>query len=66
MISTVDKNNKFSFKPITADDILQQVKLDIIKSSVIEDSSSEKVLGITIDSKFTFEKHINELSKKRN
>ena len=29
-----------------------------IKSSVIESSSSEKFLGITIDSNFTFEKHI--------
>ena len=37
-----------------------------IKSSVIEGSSSEKFLGITIDSNFTFEKHINELCKKGN
>ena len=37
-----------------------------IKSSVIERSSSEKFLGITIDSNFTFEKHINELCKKGN
>ena len=37
-----------------------------IKSSVIEDSSSEKFLGITIDSNFTFEKHINEPCKKGN
>ena len=35
-----------------------------IKSSVIEGSSSEKFLGITIDSNFTFEKHLNELCKK--
>ena len=35
-----------------------------IKSSVIEGSSSEKFLGITNDSTFTFEKHINELCKK--
>ena len=26
MVSTVDKNNKFSFQPITADDISQQIK----------------------------------------
>ena len=26
MASTVDKNNKFSIKPITADDISQQIK----------------------------------------
>ena len=39
-----------------------------IKSSVIEGSSSEKFLGITIDSSsnFTFEKHINDLCKKGN
>ena len=37
-----------------------------IKSSVIEGSSREKLLGITIDSNFTFDKHINELCKKRN
>ena len=37
-----------------------------IKSSVIEGSSSEKFIGITIDSNFTFEKHINELCKKGN
>ena len=37
-----------------------------IKSSVIEGSSSEKFVGITIDSNFTFEKHINELCKKGN
>ena len=35
-----------------------------IKSSVTEGSSSEKFLGITIDSNFTFENHINELCKK--
>ena len=29
----------------------------LIKSSVIEDSSSETFLGIIIDSNFTFEKH---------
>ena len=37
-----------------------------IKSSVTAGSSSEKFLGITIYSKFTFEKHINELFKKGN
>ena len=26
MVSTVDNNNKFSFEPITADDISQQIK----------------------------------------
>ena len=34
MVSTVNKNNKFSFDPTTADDILQQIKrLDINKAS---------------------------------
>ena len=37
-----------------------------IKGSVIEGSSSEKFLGITIDSSLTFAKHINELCKKVN
>ena len=37
-----------------------------IKSSVIAGSSSEKFLGISNDSNFTFEKHINELCKKGN
>ena len=37
-----------------------------IKSSVIEGSSSEKFLDITIDGNFTFEKHVYELCKKRN
>ena len=32
----------------------------------MEGSSSEKFLGITIDSNFTFEKHINELCEKGN
>ena len=32
MVSTVDKNNTFSYEPITADDISQQIKrLDIKK-----------------------------------
>ena len=35
MVSTVDKNNKFFFEPITADDILQQIKrLDINRASI--------------------------------
>ena len=37
-----------------------------IKNSSIEGSSSEKFLGVTVDSNFTFEKHINELCKKGN
>ena len=36
-----------------------------IKNS-IEGSSSEKFLGVTVDSNFTFETHINELCKKVN
>ena len=35
-----------------------------IKSPVIEGSASEKFLAISIDSNFTFEKHINELCEK--
>ena len=32
MVSTINKNNKFSFEPITADDISQQIeRLDINK-----------------------------------
>ena len=37
-----------------------------IKDSSIERSSSEKFLGVTVDSNFTFAKHINELCKKGN
>ena len=37
-----------------------------VKSSVIDGSSNENIFSITIDSNFTFEKHINELSKKGN
>ena len=37
-----------------------------IKNSPIEGSSSEEFLGVTVDSNFTFEKHINELCKKGN
>ena len=34
MISNVDKNNKFSFEPITADDISQKTKhVDINKAT---------------------------------
>ena len=34
MVSTVDENNKFSFQPITADDISRQIKyLDINKAT---------------------------------
>ena len=34
-----------------------------ITSSVIECSSSEKLFGITIDSNFTFEKHMSFVRK---
>ena len=37
-----------------------------IKKFSIEGSSSEKLLGVTVDSSFTFEKHINELCEKGN
>ena len=37
-----------------------------IKSSAIENSSSEEFLSITIDSNCTFEKHMNDLCKKGN
>ena len=45
---------------------LFNAKSIIIKSSLIEGSSSEKFVRITIDSNFTFEKQINEPSKKGN
>ena len=35
-----------------------------INGSVIKSSNSEKLLGITIDSDFTFEKRINTLCQK--
>ena len=37
-----------------------------IKNFSIEGSTSEKFLGVTVDSNFTFEKHINELCNKVN
>ena len=37
-----------------------------IKNVSIEGSSSKKFIGVTVDSNFTFEKHINELCKKGN
>ena len=44
MVSTVDKNNKFSFEPITADDIPQQIKcLDISKATQESDIPTKLV-----------------------
>ena len=44
MVSTVDKNNKFSFEPITADDISQQIKrLDINKPAQESDIPTKLV-----------------------
>ena len=44
MVSTVDKDNKFSFEPITADDILQQIKrLDINKATQESDIPAKLV-----------------------
>ena len=42
MVSTVDKNNNFSFEPITADDISQQIKhLDINKATHERDMATK-------------------------
>ena len=44
MVSTVDKNNKFSFQPITADDISQQIKrLDINQAAQESDIPTKLV-----------------------
>ena len=44
MVSTLDKNNKFSFVPITADDISPQTKcLDIIKPTQESDIPTKLV-----------------------
>ena len=44
MVSTVDKNNKFSFETITADDISQQIKcLDINKATQESDIPTKLV-----------------------
>ena len=44
MVSTVDKNNKFSFEPITADDMKQQIKrLDINKATQESDIPTKLV-----------------------
>ena len=42
------------------------VKSINIKNSSIEGSSSKKFVGVTFDSNFTFEKHINKACKKGN
>ena len=38
----------------------------IIDGSIIKNSNSQKVLGVKIDSDFTFEKHINSLCRNQN
>ena len=44
MVSTVDMINTFSFEPITADDILQQIKrLDISKAAQESDVPTKLV-----------------------
>ena len=44
MVSAVDKNNKFSFEPIIADDISQQIKrLDINKATQESDIPTKLV-----------------------
>ena len=44
MVSTVDKNNNFSFEPITADDISQQIeRLDINKATQESDIPAKLV-----------------------
>ena len=44
MVSTVDINNMFSFDPITADDISQQIKrLDINKATQESDVPAKRV-----------------------
>ena len=44
MVSTVDKNNTFSFEPITAEDIAQQIKcLDINKTTQESDIPTKLV-----------------------
>ena len=37
-----------------------------MKSWCIERSSNEQLLGVTVESKFIFEKHLNELCRKGN
>ena len=43
MVSTVDKNNKFSIDPITADDILQQIKRVDINTATQESDIPTKL-----------------------
>ena len=44
MVSTVDKNNKFSFEPITADDISQQIKRGDINKATQESGIPTKLV----------------------
>ena len=47
MVSAVDKNNKFSFEPITADDMKQQIKrLDINKATQESDIPTKLVKSL--------------------
>ena len=44
MVSTVDKNNKFSFEPVTAADMKQQIKrLDVNKATQESDIPTKLV-----------------------
>lgn len=38
----------------------------IVDWSIVKNSNPQKVLGVTIDRDFTFEKHINSLSRNQN
>ena len=60
--------NNFNLNPSKCHLFLSTFNLKSIniKNFSIEESSSEKFLGVTVDSNFTFEKHINELRKKGN
>ena len=59
----VDKSNFLIFKPKNASNNLSQIKLEI-NGELLKEKTESKYLGITIDNKLTFSKHISDIHKK--
>ena len=61
-------SNNFNVNPPKCHLFLSPLNLKStnIKNTTTEGSSSEKIIGVTVYSNFTFEELINELCKRRN